>query len=71
MEQYFAVMFEDFGHERSLKILLSLTDPNLIQEAKFTDPEIKNIKNAALEKLQRQRRLKEEVAIALLEHELE
>ena len=29
MEQYFAVLFEDVRHERSLLLLLSLTDPDL------------------------------------------
>ena len=71
MEAYFAVMFEDIRHERSLLILLSLTDPGIIKQAKFTDHEINIIKNLALEKLHRQRISKEEVAIALLEAELE
>ena len=30
MEQYFAVMFEDVRHERSLIFLLSLTDPDIL-----------------------------------------
>ena len=30
MEQNFATMFEDVKHERSLILLLSLTDPNIL-----------------------------------------
>ena len=71
MEQYFAVMFEEVRHGRLLIILLSLTDPDLLKQVKFTDHEIKIIKNLALEKLHRQRILNEEVAIALLEAKLE
>ena len=71
MEAYFAVMFEDIRHERSLLLLLSLTDPDKLKQTKLTDHEINTIKNLALEKLQRQQILKEEVAIALLEAESE
>ena len=67
MEQYFATTFEDVRHERSLILLLSLTDPDILQESKFTDDEIIIIKNLALEKLHRQRILKEHVAMDLLE----
>ena len=37
MEQNFAVMFEDITHERSLILLLSLTDPNILRQSKFTE----------------------------------
>ena len=67
MEQYFATMFEDVIHERSLILLLSLTDPDILRESKFTDDEIDIRKNTALEKLHRQRILKEHVAMDLLE----
>ena len=70
MQQYFAVMFEDVRHERSLLLLLSLTDPVILKQAKFTDHEIHILKVIGLEKLHRQRILKEEAAIALLECEL-
>ena len=49
MEQYFALMFEDVRHERSLIILLSLTDPDILKQAKFTDHETNFIKSLALE----------------------
>ena len=52
MEQYFATMFEDVRHERSLILLLSLTDSDILKQSKFTDHEINIIKNLALEKLQ-------------------
>ena len=49
MESYFATMFEDVRHERSLILLLSLTDPDILRQTKFTDDEIEIIKNLALE----------------------
>ena len=66
MEQYFAVMFEDVRHERSPILLLSLTDPNILRQNKFTDHEIDIGKNLALEKLHRQRIFKELVVMSLL-----
>ena len=60
-------MLEDVGDERSLILLLSLTDPAILRQRKFTDDEIEIIKNLALEKLHRQRILKEHVALDLLE----
>ena len=67
MEQYFSNLFEDVRHERSLILLLSLTDPDVLRQSKFTDDEIEIRKNLALEKLYRQRILKEHVAMDLLE----
>ena len=67
MEQYFATIFENVRHERSLIFLLSLTEPEILKQSKFTDYEIDIIKNIALEKLHRQRNLKEIVALDLLE----
>ena len=60
-------MSEDVRHERSLKLLLSLTNPDILGQSKITDDEIEIIKNLALEKLHRQRILKEHVAMDLLE----
>ena len=67
MEQFFSALFEDVRHERSLILLLSLTDPDILRQSRFTDHEIDIIKNLALEKLHRQRILKEHVAMSLLE----
>ena len=67
MEQYFATMFEDVRHERSLILLLTLTDPGILRQSKFTDYEIDIIKNLASEKLPRQRILKEHIAMSSLE----
>ena len=67
MEAYFATMFEDIRHERSLILLLSLTHPDILRQSKFTDYERKKIKNIALEKLHRQGLLKENHAVSLLE----
>ena len=69
MEQYFAMMFEDVRHVRSLILLLSLTDSDFLKQSKFTDDEINIIKNFAIEKLHRQRILKEYVASSLLEEQ--
>ena len=71
MEAYFSSIFEDVRHERSLILLLSLTDPDILRQSKFTDDEIEIIKNLALEKLHRQRILKEHIAMSLLESQLE
>ncbi len=67
MDQYFNTIFEDIRHERSLILLLSRTEPNILKQSKFTDHETDIIKNVALEKLHRQRNLKEIVALDLLE----
>ena len=68
MEAYFNTFFEDIRHERSLIILLlSLIEPRILKQSKFTDHEIEIIKNLALEKLHRQRILKAHIAMDLLE----
>ena len=67
MEAYFNTIFEDVRHERSLILLLSLTDPDILKQSKFTDDEIEIIKKIALEKVHRQRILKEYHAMSLLE----
>ena len=70
MEEYLNTIFEDVRHERSLILLLSLTDPDILKQSKFTDDEINIIKSLALEKLHRQRILKEHIAMDLLEKQL-
>ena len=67
MEAYFNTIFEDIRYERCLILLLGLVEPNTLKRSKFTDHENENIKNVALEKLHRQRNLKEIVALDLLE----
>ena len=67
MEQYISNLFEDIRHERSLILLLSLTDPDVMKQKQFTDDEIEILEKLALEKLHRQRILKELVAMDLLE----
>ena len=66
MEAYFNTIFEDIRHERNLILLLSLVEPGILKQSKFTDHEIEIIKNLALEKLHRQRILKEYHAMSLL-----
>ena len=65
MEAYFNTIFEDVRHERSLILLFSLVEPSILKQRKNTDHEIEIIKNLALEKLHRQRNLKERVALDL------
>ena len=67
MEQYFDNIFEDIRHERSPIFLLSLVEPDILRQSKVLDHELENIKNIALEKLHRQRNLKEIIALELLE----
>ena len=54
MEQYFSNLFEDIRYERSLILLLSLTDHDIVRQSKFFDHEIDIIKKLASEKLHRQ-----------------
>ena len=61
MEAYFSSLFEDIPYEWSLIPLLNLTDSSFLKQSKITD----DIKNLALEKLKRQRILKEDVAVSL------
>ena len=67
MEAYFVSIFENVRHERSLKLLLSIVEPDISRQSNFLDREIEVIKNIALEKLRRQRNLKEIIALELLE----
>ena len=71
MEQYFNTIFEDIRHERSLILLLSLTEPDILKQSKFNDHEIEIIKNIVLEKIFRQKNLKEIVALDLSEKQLD
>ena len=71
MEAYFNTIFEDVKHERSLILLLSLVEPDILKQSKFNDHQIEIIKKIALEKLHRQRILKEVVAMDLLEKQLD
>ena len=65
MENYFISLFEDVRHERSLILLLSSTDERILKQSGFTINEIKIIKNIALEKIHRQKMLKEYYALQL------
>ena len=70
MEAYFATLFEDIRHERSLNLLLSLVEPDILRQSKILDHELEIIRNIALKKLHRQRNLKETFALELLEKQL-
>ena len=67
MQSFFATMFEDVRVERWLYLLLSVTDPDLLKQSKFTDHEMNIIKNLASEILYRQIVTKEYFAVHLLE----
>ena len=67
MEAYFNTILEDIRYERCLILLLGLVEPSILKQSKFTDEEINIIKDIALQKLHRQRSLKEIVALDLLE----
>ena len=67
MEAYFSNLFEDIRIERSMILILSLIDSDILKQSKFTDDEINIIRNLALEKIHRQRILKEYHAVSLLE----
>ena len=67
MEAYFITIFEEIRHERSLILLLSLVEPNILKQSKFTDYQIDIVKNIALQKTHRQRNPKEIIALYLLE----
>ena len=67
MEAYFSNLFKNINFDRSLILLLSLTQPDILRQRKFTDHEIDIIKNLALEKVHRQRTLKEYIALDQLE----
>ena len=67
MEHYFATIFEVVRHEQSLVLLLSLVEPDILKQSKFTDHETDIFKKIAPEKLHRQRILKETIALDLLE----
>ena len=67
MEQNFSNLFEDVRHKRSLILLLSLVEPDMFEKSKFTDHEINIIKDLALDKIHRQRILREIKAMDLLE----
>ena len=48
METYFATIFEDVRHERSLILLFSSAEPDILKQSKFTDPENDKIKKLLL-----------------------
>ena len=66
MENYFIPLFEDVRHERSLILLLSVTDEGILKQSGFTINYIKlYINYIALEKIHRQKMLKEYYALQL------
>ena len=68
MEKYFLTLFEDVRYERTLILVLSLTDEGILNQVGFTENEIKIIKDIALQRVHRQRSLKEYKAIEFLDN---
>ena len=71
MEQYFNTVFEDIRYERCLVLILSLLEPDILKQSKYTDHEVSMIKDIALEKIFRQKNLKEIAALVLLEKQID
>ena len=67
MEAYFSNLFEDIRCDRSLILILSLVELDIKKQSKFTDSEVSIIKDIALEKIFRQRNLKEYFAMDLIQ----
>ena len=67
MAQNFNTFLEDIRHERSLLLILSSVESDILKQSKVTDRKSDIIKNIALKKLRRQRNLKEINALDLLE----
>ena len=67
MDQYFSNLFEDIRYERPLILLLSLVEPDILKQSKFTNNEVNILKDIALEKIFLQRNLKVYFAMDLLE----
>ena len=63
--------YYNIRHRRSLLLLLSLVEPDILKQSKFTDDEIDIFKNIALENLHRQRNLKEYFALQLLDKHID
>ena len=67
MEAYFSNLFEYIRYERSLVLVLNRVEPDISKQTKFTDSQGSIMKDMALEKIFRQRNLKEYFAMDLLE----
>ena len=59
MESFFATLFENVRHERSLIFLLTLTNRDIFKESGFMDLELSLLRSLAWEKLDRQKTLNE------------
>ena len=59
MENFFSTLLEDVRVERSLKLLLSLTDEGIFKQVGLLDHEINTMKNLALRNLTRQKSFRE------------
>ena len=60
-------MFENARHERSLILLLSITATDILKQGRFSDHELKTLKNVALAILKKQRVLEQYFAVTLKE----
>ena len=64
MKNYFANIFEDVMHKRSLTILSSITDEGILRQRGFTGYKM-NIKKVPSRKFHRQKILREYIALQL------
>ena len=62
-------MLKDVRQQRSLILLLTITDSDILNHSKSTDDEIIIFIDLAIEKLHRQRILKEYIASSLLDEQ--
>ena len=51
MDQYVNFIFEGVRYERALILLLSIVEPHVLEQSKFTDSEVSIIKDIALKKI--------------------
>ena len=57
-EEFFATLFKDVSHERSIILLLPLTAPDIFKQSQYTVLEINKIESLAIEKIRRQKHYK-------------
>ena len=67
MEAYFSNLFKDIRFERTPILILSIVEPEILKQSKFTDNEVSTIKDIALGKIFHQRIFKEYFAMDLFE----
>ena len=67
MKKCFTIIYEDVRHEKLLILLLPLTGADVLKQSRFTGYEINIKRNLTLEKLHRQKSLKDYGNLRLME----